>query len=167
MKTINRIGVVIGAIALTVLTSCKNEQSVSYNTEKVSLRDISTSISATGTIEPVTEVEVGTQVSGIISKIYVDYNSTVKKGQVIAELDRTNLMSEYEAAQSNLKSSESNLRSSESNLKSMESAAASQKATLEYQKANFNRYTTLNNKGLISANDYESARLSYNQAVKS
>ena len=167
MKTINRIGVVLGAIALTVLTSCKNEQSVSYNTEKVSLRDISTSISATGTIEPVTEVEVGTQVSGIISKIYVDYNSTVKKGQVIAELDRTNLMSEYEAAQSNLKSSESNLRSSESNLKSMESAAASQKATLEYQKANFNRYTTLNNKGLISANDYESARLSYNQAVKS
>lgn len=153
-------GVAFAAIAIIILSSCQHEQSVSYNTEKAAIRNISTSISATGTIEPVTEVEVGTQVSGIISKIYVDYNSVVKRGQVIAELDRTNLMSEYAAAQSNLKSSESNL-------KSMESAADSQKATLEYQKANFNRYTTLYGKGLISANDYETARLSYNQAVKS
>ncbi|MDO5447741.1 MAG: efflux RND transporter periplasmic adaptor subunit, partial [Prevotellaceae bacterium] len=100
---------------------------------------------ATGTIEPVTKVEVGTQVSGIIDKIYVDYNSVVHKGQVIAELDKTNLLSELSSAQSNLSSYQSNL---------------------DYQKANYERYQTLYDKGLISANDYENARLSYQQALQ-
>lgn len=55
---------------------------------------IANMVTATGTVEPITQVEVGTQVSGIINKIYVDYNSIVKKGQVIAELDKTTLESE-------------------------------------------------------------------------
>lgn len=58
---------------------------------------MSSSITATGTVEPVSQVEVGTQVSGIVSRLYVDYNSEVKKGQVIAELDKTNLMSDLES----------------------------------------------------------------------
>lgn len=91
-----------------------------------------------------TEVEVGTQVSGIIDKIYVDYNSVVRKGQVIAELDKTNLQSELVSAQSNLANAQSNLT---------------------YQRANYERYRTLYNKGLVSTNDFESARLSYQQAV--
>ena len=73
-----------------------------YQTEKVVPATISTTVTATGTIEPVNEVEVGTQVSGIISKVYVDYNSVVKKGQEIAELDRTNLESELASAKVNL-----------------------------------------------------------------
>ena len=136
----------IAASALTLLLSlsaCKKKDTTSYGTATAEKADISTSITATGTIEPVTKVEVGTQVSGIISKIYVDYNSEVKKGQVIAELDRTNLQSELVSAQSNLQNAESNLN---------------------YQKANFDRYQTLYNKGLISTNDYESARLSFQQA---
>jgi len=156
-----------GIMIVGLMASCKPDTNVTYKTEKVSYQDISTSITATGTIEPVTKVEVGTQVSGIIRKIYVDYNSEVKKGQVIAELDRTNLNTEYESAQSNLKSSESNLKSAESSLKSAESAQASQKANYDYQQANYKRYSTLNAKGLISANDYESARLSCEQARKS
>ena len=93
------------------------------------MQNISTSITATGTIEPVTKVEVGTQVSGIISKIYVDYNSIVTKGQVIAELDRTNLQSELVSAQSNLQNAQSNLN---------------------YQKSNYERYKALFDKGLVS-----------------
>lgn len=151
---------------MALLTSCKPEAGVIYKTEKASLKDISTSITATGTIEPVTKVEVGTQVSGIINKIYVDYNSVVTKGQIIAELDRTNLNTEYESAQSNLRSSESNLLSAQSSLKSAEAAMASQKANYNYQQANYNRYNTLYNKGLVSANEYESARLSCEQARK-
>ena len=60
-------------------------------TDKVTEGDVTTEVTATGSVQPVDEVEVGTQVSGLVSKIYVDYNSQVKKGQLLAELDKTNL----------------------------------------------------------------------------
>ena len=85
--------------------------------------------------------------SGIVSKLYVDYNSVVKKGQVIAELDKSNLMSQLNTAKAQLSQAQASLRSAQSDL--------------AYQKANYNRYKTLYQKGLISANDYETARLSY------
>src|SRR5574344_1265124 len=66
---------------------------------KVEKGNLDYSITATGTVEPVTKVEVGTQVSGIIDKLYVDYNSTVKKGEVIAEMDRVTLMSDLKSRQ--------------------------------------------------------------------
>jgi len=136
---------IITLLSVALLVSCSKENKVSYSTEKVERKDITTSITATGTIEPVTKVEVGTQVSGIIDKIYVDYNSEVRKGQVIAELDKTNLLSELASAKSNLSNAQS---------------------SLNYQKSNFERYQKLYNKGLISANDYENAKLSYEQAVQ-
>jgi len=128
-----------------IFVACDKKPEIHYNTAIVEKQDLSTSITATGTIEPVTQVEVGTQVSGIIDKIYVDYNSEVHRGQVIAELDKTNLLSELASAKSNLANYQSNLN---------------------YQTANFNRYKTLFNKGLVSANEYESARLSYEQATQ-
>lgn len=142
IKTLSIALALSAAIPLAFL-SCKPEMKVEYNTAKAEKQDISTSITATGTIEPVTKVEVGTQVSGIIDKIYVDYNSEVKKGQVIAELDKTNLLSELSNAKSNLMNSQS---------------------SLQYQQANFNRYKTLYEKGLVSTDDYENAQLSYLQA---
>ena len=148
MKRIVLIGC-MGAMLLS-FSACNKEQKVTYNTDKVSRQDLSTSITATGTIEPVTKVEVGTQVSGIIDRIYVDYNSEVHKGDIIAELDKTNLLSELASAKSNLTSAKHNYESSV--------------ATLNYQKANYERYKTLYNKGLVSANDYENARMSYENA---
>ena len=111
MKKINKkvwyaiAAVVVILIAWSFLRGGKKEEKVSFETAKVEKSDIHTSITATGTIEPVTSVTVGTQVSGIVSKLYVDYNSVVKKGQVIAELDRTNLISELNTAKANLASS--------------------------------------------------------------
>ena len=134
---------VIIAVAIWLLSGKKKKEEVSFETDKVEMSSIHTSITATGTIEPVTSVTVGTQVSGIVSKLYVDYNSVVKKGQVIAELDKTNLTSELRTAQANLSSAQS---------------------TLNYEQANYNRYKTLYEKGLVSANDYETARLSYLKA---
>lgn len=116
-----------------------------YETTKVEKDTIKSIVTATGSIEPVTSVDVGTQVSGIISKIYVDYNSVVKKGQVIAELDKTNLISELNSAQANLTSS---------------------KSDYQYQKANYERYKNLYDKGLVSRNDYEVARLSFQKAAE-
>lgn len=135
--------VVLVALVAWLLSGGKKEEKVEFETAKVARQDISTSITATGTIEPVTSVTVGTQVSGIVAKLYVDYNSVVKKGQVIAELDKTNLISELNTAKANLSSAQS---------------------TLNYETANHNRYKTLYDKGLVSANDYESARLSYDKA---
>ena len=133
------------ALAGTLLVSCDKEAKVTYTMAAVEKHDLSTSITATGTIEPVTQVEVGTQVSGIIDRIYVDYNTEVHKGQVIAELDKTNLLSELASAKSNLANYQSNLN---------------------YQTSNYNRYKQLFEKGLVSANDYENARLSYEQATQ-
>ena len=151
MKKVNKkvwyaIGVlVVILIAWLMLRGGKKEEKVSFETVKVEKSNIHTSITATGTIEPVTSVTVGTQVSGIVSKLYVDYNSVVKKGQVIAELDRTNLISELNTAKANLASSES---------------------SMAYEKANYNRYKTLYDKGLVSADEYESALLSYRKAME-
>lgn len=127
----------------TVLAACDAGPKFEYTESEVTRGDITTSVTATGTIEPVTSVQVGTQVSGIVSKLYVDYNSVVKAGQVIAELDRTNLTSELESATAQLRSAESDL---------------------EYQKTNHERYKNLYDKGLVSANEYEKARLTYLQS---
>jgi len=140
------IGIAVAAAVAVIaylLFGGKKSAGVSYTTAEVQTTDITNSVTATGTIEPVTSVTVGTQVSGIVAHLYVDYNSEVKKGQVIAELDKTNLLSELSSAKANLSSAQS---------------------SLSYQKANYNRYKTLYDKGLISANDYEQARLSYEQA---
>lgn len=130
-------------LGAAMMTGCSKKTSFTYSEAEAAKQDIVNSVTATGTIEPVTSVDVGTQVSGVISKLYVDYNSVVKAGQVIAELDRTNLMSELSSAQASLKSAQSEL---------------------DYQKTNYERYKALYDKGLISANDFEQARLSYVQA---
>ena len=130
-------------LGAAVMTGCSKKTGFTYSEAEAAKQDIVNSVTATGTIEPVTSVDVGTQVSGVISKLYVDYNSVVKAGEVIAELDRTNLMSELSSAQASLKSAQSEL---------------------DYQKTNYERYKALYDKGLISANDFEQARLSYVQA---
>ncbi len=147
-KVSKKVWIAIGIIAVIailffLLSGGKKEEKVSFDTAKVENTTIQTSITATGTIEPVTSVTVGTQVSGIVAKLYVDYNSVVRKGQVIAELDRTNLISELNAQKANL---------------------ASAQSSLDYQLSNYNRYKTLYDKGLVSADEYESARLQYQQA---
>ena len=143
-----KIWIVVGIVAVAVvayllLSGGKPKQTVEFEKTKVEKTIIQSSITATGTIEPVTSVTVGTQVSGIVSHLYVDYNSVVKKGQVIAELDKTNLTSELRTAQANLSSAQS---------------------SLNYEQANYNRYKTLYDKGLVSANDFETAKLNYLKA---
>ena len=96
--------------AALLLASCSKKAGIEYETTTVEQGNISTTVTATGTIEPVTSVEVGTQVSGIVAKIYVDYNSEVKAGQVIAELDKTNLTSELASQRANLTSVQSSLQ---------------------------------------------------------
>ena len=116
---------------------------LSYATVAVGRSDISNSVTATGTIEPVTEVEVGTQVSGIIDKIYVDYNSVVKEGQLIAEMDKVTLESELASAQATY----------DGNL-----------AEYQYQMKNFERNKGLFEQNLISEQEYDDSEYNYLKA---
>lgn len=133
----------IATLAVWLFSGGKKEEKITFDTAAVAPANIMNSITATGTIEPVTSVTVGTQVSGIVSKLFVDYNSVVKKGQVIAELDKTNLMSQLNTAKTQL---------------------ATAQSQLNYQTANYKRYKTLFEKGLVAADDFDNAKLSYTQA---
>lgn len=118
-------------------------QKVTYATDAVSRAEISNSVTATGTVEPVTKVEVGTQVSGIIDKLYADYNSVVKKGQLIAEMDRVTLLSE---------------------LSSRQASYDGAKSEYEYQQKSYARNKALHEKNLISDTDYEQTVYNYEKA---
>ena len=143
-KIILAISLVAVVALLWWLFSSKEEESkVEFVTAKVVRGEIGNSITATGTIEPVTEVEVGTQVSGIIDRIYVDYNSVVKKGQLIAEMDKITL---------------------ESELLSARAQYSGNKAEYEYQQKLYDRNTVLHQKELISETDYEQSVYNYQRS---
>lgn len=108
--------------------------------ELVELGEISNSITATGKVEPVTEVEVGTQVSGKIDKIHVDYNSKVKKGQLLAELDRSTLSTSLESAKTDYSNA---------------------MHEYDYYKKVFDRNTALHEKKLISDAEFEEIEFQY------
>lgn len=140
------VAVVVVGGGIWYFTGSPAKHKVTYATVAVSKGNISNSVTATGTIEPVTEVEVGTQVSGIIDNIYVDYNSEVTKGQLIAEMDRITLQSE---------------------LASQQATYDGTKAEYEYQKKNYERSKGLHEKALISDTDYELALYNYEKAKSS
>lgn len=104
--------------------------------EKVEKGDVTTEVTATGSVQPVDEIEVGTQVSGLVSKIYVDYNSQVKKGELIAELDKTNLQENVINAQANY------------------NAALNE---FSYYQQNYDRKKNMYDNQIISKADYEQA----------
>tara|TARA_Y100001972_G_scaffold81676_1_gene99312 strand:- start:1091 stop:2290 length:1200 start_codon:yes stop_codon:yes gene_type:complete len=132
--------IIIAAVSVFGLGSYfvlrKEEAQVKVETIQVKLGDITNVVTATGTIEPITQVDVGTQVSGTIEKIYVDYNSEVKKGQVIAELDKSSLKATLAEAQANL-----------------EEAQVDQ----AYNQKNYDRIKNLHENKVVSDSDYEDA----------
>ena len=136
---------IIAGIITTVAKKGKNEV-INFQTAQVEPGDISTTITATGTIEPVKTVDVGTQVSGIVKRLYVDYNSVVRRGQVIAELDRTNLLSDLSSMQAHLRSAQ---------------------IELDYQKKNYARFAELKQKDLVSMSEYDIALENYRKAQES
>ncbi len=135
--------VVVIAAGCWIFGGSKTKNTVGFATENVVKGDVSNSITATGTIEPVTEVEVGTQVSGIIDKIYVDYNSIVKKGELVAEMDKVTLESELESARATYDGS---------------------KAEFDYQQKLYDRNRALHEKQLISDTDYDETVYNYQRA---
>lgn len=127
-------------MVLLLFCACSQKPQVRLVTAKVTSGDISESVTATGTVESVTQVDVGTQVTGIIDKLYADYNSVVTKGQLIAEIEKTLL--------------ESELRSADAN---MESA----RVTYDYNRTNYERDKKLHDKQLISDYEFQTSQRDY------
>ena len=142
-KVIVAVIIVVGIALAFFAFRPKEKEVVKYDSFEVKKGDIRNTITATGTIEPITQVEVGTQVSGTIAHIYVDYNTEVKKGQLIAELDKTVLESEYE---------------------SQLSAFYSNQNEYDYQKKNHERVAGLHAKKLVSDSDFETSEYQYEKA---
>ena len=135
--------VAAGVVAAWLLLRPSKGAGITLETAPTSRITIRNSVTATGTVEPVTEVDVGTQVSGIIDKLYVDYNDVVKAGQLIAEMDKVTLQAELESAQAEL---------------------ASCKAEYEYQLKNYTRTKALHEKELVSDQEYDDATYLYEKS---
>ncbi len=155
MKKIFVIGGVIVLLAVagafTFLRSKGNEPK--YKTEKVAKGDLVMTVTATGTVNAVITVQVGTQVSGTIKKLYVDFNSHVKKGQMIAQIDPA--LFEEQVAQSN-----ANLLAAKANQEKAEASLVDSKRTMDRNKA-------LVAKGLVAQSDFDTAETNYETAKAS
>jgi HlyD family secretion protein len=146
IKVIALISVVILGIVI-ISHSCRNAKATyTFETAKVTRGTVSNTVTATGTIAAIKTVSVGTQVSGVIQKIYVDYNSTVKKGQLLAELDKAALITSLESAQASLDDAT---------------------ADLHYKTATYNRIKALNDKKLVAQTDYDEALYNYEKSKAS
>ncbi len=133
----------VGVYFVVQYFTAKNETDIVLNLTNITTGNITSEVTATGTVEPLDKVDVGTQVSGRVDKIYVDYNSIVKQGQILAELDKTTLLASVENSQASY------------------NAALSQ---LNYQKQNYTRQKNMYEAGVISKAEYETAEYSYQTA---
>ncbi len=111
------IGTIIGAIAVVITFGFvgKGKMKLNLNTAAIGIEKIETNVTATGYVQPVDKVELGTQVSGVIEKIYVDYNSHVTKGQLLAELDKSTLIEKVSQGEASVVSAESDLTYAQQN----------------------------------------------------
>jgi HlyD family secretion protein len=136
------ISIIIIALAVVGYSFINSEDAIIIEAKTVAAKkaNVTTMVTATGTVEPITQVEVGTQVSGVVEKIYVDYNSVVKEGQLIAELDKTNLNASKTQAQ-----------------------AAYDNALFQrnYMKTIFDRQQKLYDNQVISKSDFDEAQYNY------
>lgn len=132
-------------LLITIVAFChKSDKTYVYETAVVKKGSIVNTITATGTVQADTTVLIGTQVSGVIKKIYVDFNSHVKKGELLAELDKTPLQTQVQQAQASLDDS---------------------KSEVAFQTATYERYKALLDKKLVAQADYDQVKYSYDKAL--
>ena len=144
---ISAVVVILAVVALLIFRHYgKKEAEATFETVKVERGNITNTVTATGTIEAVISVNVGTQVSGIINKVYVDFNDVVKKGQLLAEIDKKSLINQLEQSKASVDQAQ---------------------AQLNFQEATFNRMKALFDKKLIAQSDYDQALYNYQNAKAS
>jgi HlyD family secretion protein len=148
------IGVLLAAIGLLTAFNFETKKAPQYYTEKVQKGDIQDVVQATGTINAVTTVQVGSQVSGTIQTLYADFNSHVKKNQVIAQIDPALLKGALLQAQANLANAQANLVAAKANL--VKAQAAQTQSKLDYD-----RNVALANDGVIPTQQLDAAKATW------
>ena len=141
------IPVIILILIAVPFVFAKKSNKISYITDTVQERTITQIVEATGTIQPINTVSIGSQVSGRIEEIYVDFNSQVEKGQILAQID-TSLF-------------QAQLQQSLANINNAKATLAKNKALLEYDTKTYHRYKNLYDRNLVSKNDLDSAESAY------
>jgi len=160
------------AVATATWRMLAKPSTPAFVTATVQRGDISRTISATGKVQAVTTVQVGTQVSGTVSQIFVDYNSPVKKGQIIAQLDQEQLQAQLVQSRAALTSAQMAVQNAQVNVTGMQAAVEAAQANVARLQAavddaqiNFNRTQELFNEKLVATRDLEVARATLNQAI--
>lgn len=141
------VAAIILVIVVLLLVVVKNKKSIKYNTEKIERCTITQVVEASGTINPVNIVSVGSTVSGLIKEIYVDFNSEVKKGQVLAQIDPANFQASVDQATAQINSAKANL--------------AKINAEAEMARKTYNRYKNLYAKNFIAKSELDQAESDY------
>ena len=145
-RTLIIIAVAVGAAIIAILalkSFTKKDDSVSFDTVKVERGNITNTVTATGTVEAITTVNVGTQVSGILQHVYVTFNQNVKQGQLLAKLDETALKAQLDQSQASVNQAQ---------------------AQLNFQEATYERLKVLFDKKLIAKADFDQAVYNYENA---
>ncbi|MBI4465714.1 MAG: efflux RND transporter periplasmic adaptor subunit [Acidobacteria bacterium] len=167
----------LGIVAFVVFRS--RSQAAEFFTEPILRGPIRNAVNATGTVQAVLTVQVGSQVSGQIQALYADYNSIVKRGQLLAKIDPRTFQAQVEQAKANLLAAQARVQTSEADLKTQQANLQSSKANLEAARVTrdntaviFKRYQDLQQSGVVSQNDYDTAKANsegtdakYNQAA--
>ena len=151
------IALTVISIAIVIIIFAGGKESVTFNTATINKGTIQTTVMATGYVQPVKVVEVGTQVSGVIEKIYVDYNSHVKMGQLLAQLETNTLMEKVNQAQASLKAAESDLAFATQNYERINTLYKANAATRA-------SYEDATNKRNQAETNYENAKANLKQA---
>ncbi len=142
--------IVVFILITAIAVSIKQKNTIKYITKELTKDTITQYVEASGTIKPINTIEVGTQVSGTVAKIYVDYNSQVKKGQLLAELDPSLFQANVDQSRAKLNNAKATLQKAQ--------------ATLSYKKNNYERFNHLYQKNYVSKDEVELARANYLQA---
>src|SRR5215475_15215896 len=148
------IGVLVAAIGLLTAFSFETKKAPQFYTEKVQKGDIQDVVQATGSINAVTTVQVGSQVSGTIQTLFADFNSHVKKNQVIAQIDPALFKGALLQAQANLANAQANLVAAKANL-------AKAQAAQTQSKLDYDRYAALAKEGVIAAQQLDAAKATW------
>ena len=143
--------IIIALVVIMALTTPfifkKQNGKAEYLSEPIQKRTITQIVEATGTIEPINTVSIGSQVSGRIDEIFVDYNTYVEKGQQLAQIDTSLFKAQLQQAEANINNAKATL--------------ARNQAVLDYDTKTYNRYKNLYERNLVSKNDLDSAESAY------
>ena len=141
------IGLVVILIIIVPFVLNKKNGKAQYLSEPIQKRTITQIVEATGTIEPINTVSIGSQVSGRIDEIFVDYNSHVEKGQLLAQIDTSLFRAQLQQAEANINNAKATLQKN--------------KALLDYDTKTYHRYKNLYERNLVSKNDLDEAESAY------